>query len=222
MPVSLKDHVLVDGLPTPYGSLASAGNVAKEDSIVWERLRSAGAVLIGKTIMPTFGHMGVTHSYLHGITRNPWNLDYSPGGSSGGGAAAVAAGMGPLTIGTDGGGSIRIPSSFSGIFGLKPSFGRVPLYPIVGGSEQLTHAGPMTRTVADAALMLSVIAGPDERDNLSLPGPAADYLEGLEDLEPSQTRIAYAPQLGYAEVDDQVASAVRRAIDALADAGLHH
>ncbi len=219
IPLALKDHTLVKGLESPYGSLANAGNIATDDSIIWERLRAAGAVLLGKTIMPAYGHMGVTHSYLHGITRNPWNPAHSPGGSSGGSAVAVACGMGAIAIGTDGGGSIRIPSSFSGIYGIKPSLGRVPMYPTIGSSDQLSHGGPMTRTVADAALTLNVIAGPDERDNISLPGPIPDYLTGLESLEPRQARIAYAPELGYARVDPEVAAVCRAAIDRLADAG---
>ena len=219
VPVALKDHTLVKGLEAPFGSLANAGSVAAVDSIIWERLRAAGAVLLGKTIMPTYGHMGVTHGYLHGITRSPWNLAHSPGGSSGGSAVAVAGGMGPVAIGTDGGGSIRIPSSFSGIFGLKPSLGRVPMYPAIGSSDQLSHGGPMTRTVADAALTLNVLAGPDERDNISLPGPVPDYLDGLESLAPDRTRIGYAPELGFARVDPAVAAVCRAAVDRLADAG---
>ena len=219
IPISLKDHVLVKGLRSPFGSLAGDEGPATADSIIWERMRAAGAVLIGKTIMPAFGHMGVTHGYRFGITRNPWNLAHSPGGSSGGGGAAVASGMGPITIGTDGGGSIRIPSSFSGIFGLKPSLGRVPMFPTMGNSDQLSHGGPMTRTVSDAALTLGVIAGPDERDNISLPGPVPDYLDGLDELDPTTVKIAYAPELGFLAVDPQVAAVTRAAIDRLADAG---
>ena len=219
VPVVLKDHTLVKGLPAPYGSLANAGSIAAEDSIIWERLRAAGAVLLGKTIMPAYGHMGVTHSYLHGITRNPWNPAHTPGGSSGGSAVAVAGGMAPVAIGTDGGGSIRIPSSFSGIYGLKPSLGRVPMYPTIGNSDQLSHGGPMTRTVADAALTLNVLAGPDERDNISLPGPVPDYLDGIDELDPPRTRIAYAPELGFAQVDPEVAAVCRSAVDRLSDVG---
>ena len=219
IPLALKDHTLVKGLESPYGSLANAGSIASTDSIIWERLRAAGAVLLGKTIMPAYGHMGVTHGYLHGITRNPWNLAHSPGGSSGGSAVAVAGGMGPIAIGTDGGGSIRIPSSFSGIYGIKPSLGRVPMYPTIGSSDQLSHGGPMTRTVADAALALNVLAGPDERDNISLPGPVPDFLAKLDSLEPGRARIGYAPELGFARVDPEVAAVCRAAVDRLADAG---
>ena len=219
IPVVLKDHTLVKGLPAPFGSLASADNIADVDSIIWERLRGAGAVLLGKTIMPAYGHMGVTHSYLHGITRSPWNPAYSPGGSSGGSAVAVACGMSPIAIGTDGGGSIRIPSSFSGIYGIKPSLGRVPMHPIIGNADQLSHGGPMTRTVADAALAMNVLAGPDERDNISLPGPVPDYLAGLDGIEPRRARIGYAPELGFAPVDPAVAAVCRAAVDRLVDAG---
>src|ERR1051325_2073843 len=128
-----------------------------------ERLKAAGGIMIGKTNTPTFGWIGATHNLLFGPTHNPWSLQHTPGGSSGGASAAVAAGLGPLAIGTDGGGSIRIPASFAGIFGFKPSFGRIPVYP-ASAAWSVSHIGPMTRTVADAALMMNVTAGADERD----------------------------------------------------------
>ena len=156
-------------------------------------------MLLGKTTTPEFGWKGVTDSPLTGITRNPWNPKMTPGGSSGGGAAAVAAGMGPLTVGTDGGGSIRIPCSFTGLFGLKPSFGRVPAWPL-SPMGTVAHVGPMTRTVTDAALMLNVLSLPDARDWHALPYDARDYRIGLDDGVKG-LRIAYSADLGYAKVD---------------------
>jgi aspartyl-tRNA(Asn)/glutamyl-tRNA(Gln) amidotransferase subunit A len=164
---------------------------------------SSGAIVIGKTTTPEFGFKGVTDSPVTGVSRNPWNLEKTCGGSSGGAGAAVATGLGPLAVGTDGAGSIRIPSSFNGIFGLKPSFGRVAVYP-PSPVATLVHAGPMTRTVHDAALMLTAMAGPDERDLLSLPADPTDYLAacegGIRGL-----RVAWSPTLGYANVDPEVA-----------------
>jgi aspartyl-tRNA(Asn)/glutamyl-tRNA(Gln) amidotransferase subunit A len=149
---------------------------------------------MGKTTTPEFGFKGVTDSPLTGVTRNPWNLDRTPSGSSGGAAAQVAAGMTPLAVGSNGGGSIRIPASFTGVYGLKPTFGRVPVYP-ASSFNSLSHAGPITRTVNDAALMLSVMAGPHPADSFSLEEPAADYVgrlnEGIKGL-----RIAWSPRLG--------------------------
>src|SRR4030095_16779478 len=141
-------------------------------------MKAAGGILLGKTNTPTFGWVGITDNLVFGVTRNPWNLDRTRGGSSGGAGAAVAAGLGPLALGTDGGGSIRKPASFCGIVGHKPSFGRVPVYP-ASAAWSLSHAGPMTRTVKDAALMLNVCAGPDERDQYSLPAEKVDYVKAL-------------------------------------------
>jgi aspartyl-tRNA(Asn)/glutamyl-tRNA(Gln) amidotransferase subunit A len=164
-------------------------------------------VLLGKTTTPEFGHKGVTDSILTGITRNPWNLDKTPGGSSGGASAAVAAGMGQLAIGTDAGGSIRIPACFAGVYGLKPTFGRVPTYP-PSPFGTLSHAGPMTRTVADAALMLTVIAQPDARDWYGLPYDNEDYSNSV-DGKITGLKIAFSPDLGLdTQVDTEVAEAV--------------
>jgi len=216
VPTSIKDLILTKGWPTLRGSLATNPDQAwDEDAPVVSRLREHGAVLLGKTTTPEFGHKGVTDSPVTGITRNPWNLDKTPGGSSGGASAAVAAGMGPLAIGTDGGGSIRIPASFAGIFGIKPSFGRVPAYP-ASPFGSVAHIGPMTRTVADAALMLTVIAGPDWRDWTALPyDEEEDYRRNL-DQPLSGVRIAYSETLGMPdvrldpEVRDRVATAARQ------------
>ncbi len=210
VPFSIKDLIITKGVRTTWGSKLYADHIPEEDAPVVERLKAAGAILVGKTNTPAFGHLGVTHNLVFGLTRNPWNLDRTPGGSSGGAGAAVAAGMAPLAIGTDGGGSIRIPASFSGIFGLKPTLGRVPVYP-PSGAWSLSHAGPMTRTVRDAALMLSVIAGPDERDLWSLPSEKTDYLKALRgDLK--GLRAAWSPNLGYAVVDPEVLAVTEKAV----------
>jgi aspartyl-tRNA(Asn)/glutamyl-tRNA(Gln) amidotransferase subunit A len=174
VPVSVKDVFLTRGVRTMFGSRIRENYVPEEDAPAVVKLLAAGAIPIGKTTMPEFAFKGVTDSPVTGITRNPWDLNKTPGGSSGGAGAAVAAGLGPIAIGSDGGGSIRLPSSFNGIFGLKPSFGRIAYYP--SPPLPLVHAGPIARTVRDAALTLNVIAGQDERDLLSLPADATDYL----------------------------------------------
>ena len=156
VPYSVKDLVITKGVRTMRGSPIYRDWVPEEDTPAVERLRAAGGVMLGKTTSPEFGWKGVTDSPVTGVTRNPWNLERTPGGSSGGASAQVAAGLGPLAIGTDGGGSIRIPAAFAGIYGIKPTFGRVPTYP-ASGHDLLSHMGPMTRTVADAALMLGVM-----------------------------------------------------------------
>src|SRR4030095_8696832 len=163
VPFSTKDLVITKGVRTTFGTRLFADNVPSEDAPMVERMRAAGAIQLGKTNTPMMGWIGATHNLLFGITRNPWNLDRTPGGSSGGASAAVAAGMGPLAIGTDGGGSIRIPASLAGIYGIKPTFGLIPVYPF-SAAWGLSHIGPMTRTVADAALMMNACAGPDARD----------------------------------------------------------
>jgi len=211
VPVSIKDILLTKGWPTLRGSkTVDPKGPWNDDAPAVARLREHGAVLLGKTTTPEFGWKGVTDSPLTGITRNPWNPAKTPGGSSGGAAAALASGMGPLAIGTDGGGSIRIPCSFSGLFGIKPSFGRVPAWPL-SPFGTVAHVGPMTRTVADAALTLNVLALPDARDWHALPFDARDYRTGLEhgvrDL-----RIAWSPNLGYARVDPEVAALVSKAV----------
>ena len=179
VPFSTKDLVVTKGIRTTFGTRLYADNVPTETAPMVERLVAAGAIQLGKTNTPTLGWIGATHNLLFGVTRNPWNLDRTPGGSSGGASAAIAAGMGPLAIGTDGGGSIRIPASFAGIFGHKASFGRIPGYP-PSGAWSLSHIGPMTRTVTDAALMMNVCAGPDPRDQFSLPASPVDYVKALK------------------------------------------
>jgi aspartyl-tRNA(Asn)/glutamyl-tRNA(Gln) amidotransferase subunit A len=203
VPVSIKDLFLTRGVRTMFGSRIRETYVPDENAPVVDKLLAAGAIALGKTATPEFGFKGVTDSPATGITRNPWDLSKTPGGSSGGAGAAVATGLGQLAVGSDGAGSIRIPSSFCGIFGLKPSFGRVPVYPPAPVAI-LVHAGPMTRTVRDAALMLNAISGPDERDLLSLPSDPTNFLSacegGIRGL-----RVAWSPMLGYAKVDPEVA-----------------
>ncbi len=181
------------------------------DAPVAARLREAGAVILGKTTTPEFGCKGETNSPLTGITRNPWNPQRTPGGSSGGTAAAIAAGMGPLSVGTDGAGSVRIPAAFCGNFGLKPSFGRVPAHPL-SPFGSVAHLGPHAMSVTDAALMMNVIKQPDARDWTSLPPDPSDYTQGL-DAGIRGLRIAWSPTLGYAKnVHPEVAAAVAAAV----------
>ncbi len=221
VPVSVKDLLFTRRLRTTGGSRLFADHHPEEDAVAVERLRSAGAIILGKTTTPEFGHKGVTDSPLCGITRNPWNLEMTPGGSSGGAAAAVAAGLGPLALGTDGGGSIRIPASFCGIYGLKPSFGRVPSGPGFPGWETFSHTGPMTRTVRDAALMLDALAGPDDRDRHSLPAdPGGSFLAAC-DAGIAGLSIAWSPDLGRAVVEPEVAALCEQAAAELESLGCH-
>ena len=218
VPASIKDLVLTEGWPTGWGSKATLRIPPPDvDAPSVARLREHGAVLVGKTTSPEFGWKGVTDSPLTGITRNPWNRELTPGGSSGGAAVAAALGMGAVHVGSDGGGSIRIPAAFSGIFGLKPSFGRVPAFP-ASAYGTLSHTGPLTRCVADAALMLNVMAEPDPRDWFSLPFEATDYGQGLEDGI-ADLRIAYSPDLGYGGVEAMVASRIAEAVEAFRGLG---
>ena len=218
VPCSIKDLVLARGWPTLFGSRTTDPDQARDvDAPCVARLREHGAVILGKTTTPEFGWKGVTDSPLSGVTRNPWNLDRTPGGSSGGAGAAVAAGMCHLAVGTDGGGSIRIPAGFCGIFGLKPSFGRVPAWP-PGRFGTLGHVGPMARTAADAALMLTVISEPDPRDWTALPHDARDYRDGL-DRGVDGLRVAFSPDLGYADVDPEIAGIAAAAAESFAGLG---
>ena len=210
VPFSTKDLVLTKGIRTTFGTRLYADNVPTEDAPMVERLLGAGAIQLGKTNTPMMGWIGATHNLLFGITRNPWNLDRTPGGSSGGASAAVAAGMGPLAVGTDGGGSIRIPASCAGIFGLKPTFGLIPVYPF-SAAWSLSHIGPMTRTVTDAALMMNACVGPDARDQSSLPAPRVDYVKALKGSLKG-LRVAWSANLGFARVvDPEVKAACEKA-----------
>jgi aspartyl-tRNA(Asn)/glutamyl-tRNA(Gln) amidotransferase subunit A len=219
VPVSIKDLLLTRGWPTLRGSRTSdTSGPWNDDAPGTARLREHGAVLLGKTTTPEFGWKGVTDSPLTGTTRNPWNTDLTPGGSSGGAAAAVAAGLGPLALGTDGGGSIRIPSAFCGLTGFKPHFGRVPLWP-ASPMGNVGHAGPMARSVGDCALMLNVISQPDYRDTTALPPHNKDWTANLNGGV-TGLRIAYSPRLGYApQVDSEIEAAVARAARQFAELG---
>ena len=229
VPIGIKDLIFARGLPTTGGSPLYRDFVPDEDDVTVERLRAAGAVILGKTNVPEFGFGPGSTNTVYGQTRNPWNPESTPGGSSGGSAAAVAMGMGAAALGSDGGGSIRVPSSFCGVYGLKPSFGRIPLYPgcrdarFPGFSawESIEHIGPITRTVGDAALLLDVLSGPDPRDRHSLPREAQPFVTGLD--EPTDVRgmrIAWTLDLvGYARVDPVVAERVRAAAETFASLG---
>ncbi|MFJ9814445.1 amidase [Streptomyces sp. NPDC101151] len=221
VPVTVKDILLLRGHPTLRGSKTiSEQGRWDEDAPSVARLREHGAVFLGKTTTPEYGWKGVTDSPLSGATRNPYDPSRTAGGSSGGSAAAVALGAGPLSLGTDGGGSIRIPAAFCGIFGLKPTYGRVPLYP-ASAFGTLSHVGPMTRDAADAALMLDVIGTPDARDWSALPPPTRSFTAGL-DKGVRGLRVAYSPSLGgQVAVRPPVAAAVRRAVAGLADLGAY-
>lgn len=219
VPVSIKDLILTRGLPTLRGShTLDAGQPWDQDAPATARLREAGAVILGKTTTPEFGCKGETNSPRSGITRNPWNPARTAGGSSGGAAAAIAASMGPIALGTDGAGSVRIPAAFCGCFGLKPSFGRVPAYPL-SPFGTVSHIGPLTRDVRDAALAMNVLKRPDARDWTALPYDASDYTQGL-DQGIAGLRIAYSPGLGYARnVHPEVAAAVGAAARVLEGLG---
>jgi aspartyl-tRNA(Asn)/glutamyl-tRNA(Gln) amidotransferase subunit A len=211
VPTSVKDILLTVGWPTLRGSkIVKRDQPWTEDAPSVARLKEHGAVLLGKTTTPEFGWKGVTDSALTGITRNPWNLERTSGGSSGGAAVAAALGMGALHIGTDGGGSIRIPAGFTGIYGLKASYGRVPAYP-PSPFNPVAHVGPMTRTVADTALMLNVLAEPDARDANGLPPAGRDWRVGLEGGV-ARWRIAYAATINGETVEPEVAARVAEAV----------
>jgi Asp-tRNA(Asn)/Glu-tRNA(Gln) amidotransferase A subunit family amidase len=218
IPMSFKDVTVTAGIRTTFGSKIFEHYVPDSDAVVVERARRAGAVVLGKTNTPEFGIKGVTDNRIFGHTRNPWNLDLIAGGSSGGAAAALAAGMGPLAEGNDLAGSLRIPASCCGVVGLRPSQGRVPsypspCYPSTNGYTNLFISGPMARTVRDVALLLSVMAGPDERDPQTLPETGDDFARAV-DGGISGMSIAWSPDLGYALVDPEVRRLIQDAAKA--------
>ncbi|MCJ7593981.1 MAG: amidase [Desulfobacterales bacterium] len=211
IPVGVKDMEDVEGMVTSFGSVPYKDNLARRDSLHVARLKTAGAIVVGKTNTPEFGFTGFTKNLLYGVTRNPWNLECTPGGSSGGSAAAVASGMVPLATGSDAGGSIRIPASYSGCFGLKTSFGRIPVGP--SPLLQIHHLwtlGPLCRSVEDAALYLDCVAGYHPCDPSSLPHPGLSYRERLQQF-PKNLRVAFSPTLGYARVQKDVMARVEEA-----------
>lgn len=209
VPVSIKDLLLTRGWPTLWGSLTADNTPGQIDAPAVARLREAGAVLFGKTNTPEFGHKGSTESRRHGITRNPWDLTRTPGGSSGGSSAALAAGMGPLALASDGGGSARTPANFAGVVGLKPSHGRIPVFPASTWGH-LTTPGMMARSVEDVARMMTVASRPDVRDPFARPDNNQDYLADLNGRVKG-LRIALSMTLGHGRVDSEIESIVRRA-----------
>jgi len=214
IPFSVKDTLPTAGVRTTFGSRLFADVVPEEDAAAVAAVKRAGGILVGKTNSPTLGWIGVTHNKLFGPTPNPWNLSLAAGGSSGGAAVAAAARLTPVNIGTDGGGSLRIPASFTGTVGFKPSYGRVPNYP-TGPNWGLQHIGPIASTIADAALALDALSSPDDRDPYSLPPAGEPFAEALD--RPTGTlRVLFAPDLGYAEsVDPEVIDICRRAVTSL-------
>jgi Asp-tRNA(Asn)/Glu-tRNA(Gln) amidotransferase A subunit family amidase len=214
IPTSIKDLEEVKGVRTTYGSKIFENYIPNKDAVVVKRLKGAGCVILGKTNTPEFGFKGVTDNKIFGATKNPWNIEMTPGGSSGGAAAASASGLSPLAQGSDGGGSIRIPSSFSGVYGIKPSFGRIPTGSMKksGVTGTLTCKGPISRNVRDAALMLDVMVGEDDIDRYSLPKPPFSFLEKLTD-DIKHLKIGYSMDLGFVEaLDSEVQKTVLNAV----------
>lgn len=218
IPISIKDILLTEGWPTLKGStLVSDTGPWHEDAPAVARLRESGAVIFGKNTTPEFGWKGVTDSLRQGATGNPWDPSKTSGGSSGGAAAATALGMGTWSIGTDGGGSVRIPGSFSGVVALKPTYGQIPHYP-ASAYGTLSHIGPMTRSVTDAALLMDVLSQFDSRDWSALAGPTTSYAHGLY-AGVRGMKVAFSPDLGYGQNDPEVETAVRAAVDVLSGLG---
>jgi aspartyl-tRNA(Asn)/glutamyl-tRNA(Gln) amidotransferase subunit A len=219
VPFGVKDLDDCEGMPTSQGSLwFKGGPPADADAIHVSRFRDAGAVPVGKTAVPEFGTWAYTATKAWGVTRNPWDLTRTPGGSSGGSASAVAAGMVPFATASDGGGSTRTPAGFCGLVGHKPSFGRIP-HPWSSGVAQLGVLGALATTVADAALLLDLASGPDRRDRRSLPAPTVRYADAIESLDVRGLRVAWSLDLGFALVDPEVASITGAAAEALVGAG---
>jgi amidase len=224
VPIAVKDLQETGGIATSYGLLALRDNVPDADCVMVERLRAAGAIVVAKTNTPALGALGETKNRLQPDTRNPWSLDCTPGGSSGGSAAIVAAGILPFATGTDSAGSITAPASFCGVFGLKPSHGRIPTWPYVRDSRLLLDPGPITLSVDDAALVMSLTAGPDPRDAMSMREPPEDYVAAVHRARGSEmplagVRVAYSPRFGHFPTDGEVAAAVSTFAASLADLG---
>jgi len=218
VPVTVKDIVAMAGYPTSEGSVVTSTEPARTDHPAVARLREANAVFLGKTTTSEFGWKGMTDTPRFGVTRNPWDADHTPGGSSGGAAASLAAGIGAAAHGNDGGGSIRIPASYCGLFGLKPTYGRVPQAPVDSPFSSLTANGPLARSVEDAALLLNVLSRPDLRDWHAVPHDPRDWRVGINDGI-GGLKLAYSETLGGATVDPAVAATCRAAVDRLSDAG---
>jgi aspartyl-tRNA(Asn)/glutamyl-tRNA(Gln) amidotransferase subunit A len=227
VPVGIKDLINVEGMRTTYGSKLYEDFVPERDSVTVSRIREEGGIILGKTNAPEFGYQGITDNAVYGKTHNPWDTSKTPGGSSGGSGAALAAGMIPLALGSDGGGSVRIPSSFCGLHGMKASFGRVPLFPehrdpnLPGTNawESVEHIGPMARTVEDSALLLEVIAGPHHMDRHSLPDDGTDYLGATEEPDIGNLDVAYSQDWGFTAVDPAVREITADAAQVFEDLG---
>ncbi|MFN0313713.1 MAG: amidase [Burkholderiales bacterium] len=219
IPVTIKDLSLTKGVRSMGGSFVYRDRIPDTDHLHVERLRDAGAISIGKTTVSEFGWSGVSRSPVTGITHNPWKHGMNAGASSAGAGVCAAAGIGPLHQGSDGAGSVRMPAAFCGVFGMKPSFGRIPYHP-VPTNGLISHVGPITRTVADGALMLAAMAGPDDRDPWSLEATPEDYV-GKLDAGIAGLKIAYSPDLGFLRVDPEVRDAVARAARAFEEVGCH-
>jgi Asp-tRNA(Asn)/Glu-tRNA(Gln) amidotransferase A subunit family amidase len=221
VPVSVKDHIWMADTPATNGSLILRDFVPPVDAVPVARLRAAGAVIVGKTNNPEFCYRGFTDNLIYGLTRNPWDLQRTPGGSSGGAGSSVAAGMTAIALGTDGGGSIRIPASFCSVVGHKPTFGLVPKEPGFRGWKTLSVDGPLARSVSDAALMLSVIAGPAAADDMTYPGPPPDsYLDVIRQPRDLRgLRVAWSADLGMLPVDQDVRAVFGEAVQVLAELG---
>lgn len=219
VPTTIKDLVFTKGVRTMAGSWIHAERIPEDNAPFVDRLTAAGAISIGKTTVPEFGWKGCGDSPVTGVSHNPWKIGTNAGGSSTGAAICAAAGIGPIHQGSDGAGSIRMPCGFCGVFGIKPSYGRVPYWPATN-NDHMSHVGPIARTVADAALMLEVMAGSDDRDMASLPDAPGPYLARLDDGI-AGLRVAFSPDLGHLRVDDEVADLVRAAVAAFEEQGCH-
>ncbi|XBB67939.1 amidase family protein [Nocardioides sp. WV_118_6] len=219
VPFTIKDLTAVAGVPLTFGMKPLRDNIADHDAVIVERLTAAGGLFLGKTNTPESGYKGATDNHLFGATHNPWRPGHTAGGSSGGAGAAVAAGLGPLAEASDGGGSVRIPASLCGVVGVKPSTGRIPQTILPGRFYSWAYHGPITRTVADAALMLDVVSGPDPRDPLSLPD-RVDFTAAIADRDLTGVRVAWSSDLGLGiAVDPEIEKLCRTAVEALAAAG---
>lgn len=219
VPYTIKDLTAQKGLPLTFGMLPMKDQVAEADAPIVERLAGAGGLFLGRTNTPESGYYGGTDNHLFGPTQNPWRHGYTPGGSSGGAAAAVAAGLGPLAEGSDGGGSVRVPAALCGVVGFKPSRGLVPQTIMPGRFYEWAHHGPITRTVADAALMLDVVSGADSRDPMSFPRTGPSFVSAVHEASAEGLRVAYSPDLGFGRVDPEVARICASAVERLAEAG---
>ncbi|MBY9011423.1 MAG: amidase [Candidatus Lokiarchaeota archaeon] len=203
IPTSIKDLMLTKGIKTTFGSKLYEDFIPEQDEVAVQRLITSGCVMLGKTNTPEFGSVALTNNKIFGETKNPWDVERNSGGSSGGAASAVAGGIGPLALGSDGGGSIRVPSSCCGVYGLKPTFGRIPSYPRMGiHFKSMDHYGPIVRYVKDAALMLNAMKGHHPGDDNSFPDDDIDYVKVIDD-KPKKLKIGYSMTLGYGKILDE-------------------